>query len=78
MGVDANQFIADFPELNVHPTTSYNFTTRKRRTNMQLQFDKSGVIVEDVKDHILTNFEITQSFVETVRCKAPGTELLPC
>ena len=30
---------------------------------MQLQFEKAGLVVEDVKDHIITNMKMTQMTV---------------
>lgn len=56
VGIDANQFL-QMAHLNAYPLTDHNITTRKRRTDMQLQFEKSGIIVQDVKDHILTNLK---------------------
>ena len=66
MGIDANQFLTDLDQLNIYPKTNNNFTTRKRRTNMQLQFEKSEVVVQGVKDHIVTNLKFLESKVETV------------
>jgi hypothetical protein len=57
MGIDANHFL-ESKNLNIYPLTNNQITTRKRRTDMQLQFEKSGIIVQDVKDHILTNLRI--------------------
>lgn len=57
--------------------TNTQITTRKRRTDMQLQFEKSGIIVQDVKDHILTNLKINETCVETIEGKHIGNELLP-
>lgn len=38
VGIDANQLIKNMNEMNIFPLTEHHFTTRKRRTDMQLQF----------------------------------------
>ena len=77
IGMDANQFLAGIPSFSVFPLTDCNFTTRKKRTDMQLQFEKAGLVVEDVKDHLMTNLKLSNSKVETICEEDIGCELLP-
>lgn len=77
VGVDANQFIKKVQSFNVFPYLEEDITTRKRRTDMQLQFEKAGVVVEDVKDHLITNLKMMNMGVETVQCEHVNEEFLP-
>lgn len=77
VGIDANQFIKKIDSFNIFPLSEEEFTTRKRRTDMQLQFEKAGLIVEDVKDHLITNLKMIDMNVETINCEEINTEFLP-
>lgn len=77
IGVDANQSICSMENLNVFPASGNIFTTRKRRTDMQLQLEKAGIIIQDVRDYVMTNLKISEAVVETVGCEDIGDELLP-
>ena len=76
-GVDANHFLEDFPFLNVYPSDELDVTTRKKRTSMQLQFEKAEKLIEEAKDHIITNLSITDVKVETINCDTVINDLLP-
>ena len=69
MGIDANHFIR--PELiennvstttlkmHIYPSSEEEFTTKKKRSYLQAQLNKANLLVNEVKDHIITTFEIT-------------------
>lgn len=77
VGIDANQFLKSMDSFNVFPLSQHHFTTRKRRTDMQLQFSKAGIIAQDIRDHIITNLPFKESIVQTIKGKSIGNELLP-
>ena len=60
--MDANHFISE-PKLKGNfklvPYYREEVTTHKKRTFIQAQLNKADQTVKEVKDHILTNLEIT-------------------
>lgn len=63
-------------DANHNPEKAYNFnlypdnmapTTRKKRTHMQCQFNKSGKLIEETKDLIISNRLIKNWSIETIK-----------
>ena len=76
MGIDANHLLEQHSYFRIYPDSQLA-TTRKKRTSMQCQFDKAERLVEETKDHIVTNLTITSSRVETIRSWDASQNLLP-
>lgn len=44
---------------------------------MQLQFEKSEKLIEEAKDHLITNLIFEEIRVETIHCEETSNDLLP-
>ena len=76
VGTDANHKLSSNQLFKVYPDDNIP-TTRKKRTHLQCQFEKANKLVEESKDFIVTNIEISSSRVETIRMWESSNELLP-
>lgn len=54
VGADANHDLSKAYNFRVYPD-NHSATTRKKRTHMQCQFSKSGKLIEETKDVIISN-----------------------
>jgi regulation of enolase protein 1 (concanavalin A-like superfamily) len=81
VGIDANHHIQEFDlptrQVYVVPVRNSKTTTVKKRSFIQAQIDKAGLMVSDTKDHIITTCEITDYRIELVNGKQSRWELLP-
>ena len=75
VGIDANHFLGKREAYNIFPDTDKCITTSKQRTYLQLQYNKSNKLVQEVKDAILTNLKITKSSVSDVQGKEATNSL---
>jgi hypothetical protein len=55
VGIDANHYLGNRPPYHIFPSTDKCITTSKQRTYLQLQYNKSNKLVQEVKDAIITN-----------------------
>jgi hypothetical protein len=77
IGIDANHYLGGREPFNIFPDTDKCITTSKQRTYLQLQYNKSNKLVQEVKDAILTNLKITKSRITDVQGKEATSSLLP-
>ncbi len=61
VGADTNSFVntSNMESFYAYPTTKMDFTTRKKRTFMQAQFNKADAINEECKDQVFSTLKIT-------------------
>lgn len=80
IGVDANHFM-EVPQIkgsiNIVPTDKSHSTTIKKRTFIQAQLHKADIVVNEVKDHILTTLPIQKHRTSLVDGKDAEDTLLP-
>lgn len=55
VGIDSNHFLGPRAGLDIFPRSQDQATTCKKRSSMQCQFSKANQLVQEAKDHILTN-----------------------
>ena len=60
MGIDANHCLKPQGFWKIFPNTEDMLTTCKKRTSMQPQFSKANKLVQEVKDHIVANGNLTK------------------
>lgn len=77
VGMDANHFIKEHGKFTRFPISEKDVTTRKKRTFIQLQYNKSNKLVEEVKDLLVSNLEITKGKIETIEQTVVSSELIP-
>ena len=58
--MDANHFIKAHGKFHRFPESEKDVTTRKKRTYIQLQYNKSNKLIEEVKDLLVTNLSISK------------------
>jgi hypothetical protein len=63
VGIDANHYLGDRPPYHIFPSSDKYITTSKQRTYLQLQYNKSNKMVQEVKDAIITNLDILKSVI---------------
>lgn len=76
IGTDANHNLEDKNNFKVFPNNKA-VTTRKKRTDMQCQFGKAGKLIEETKDHIISNQPVLSWKIETIKSTEVCKELLP-
>lgn len=80
-GMDSNHFLRNF-KLNRHihkvPNTIHQSTSIKKRSFIQAQLHKADLLVNEVKDHIITTLPIESSWLEVIDGNDSKQELLPC
>lgn len=77
LGMDANHFIKQHGNFSRFPISEKDVTTRKKRTFIQMQYNKSNKLVEEVKDLLVSNLEITKGRIETIEQSVISSQLTP-
>lgn len=77
VGMDANQELSPQDFIIGFPLGKDLVTTRKKRTMMQMQYHKSDVLIQEAKDYILTNEQLRDGKVETIKESSALENLLP-
>ena len=60
VGIDANHFLSEQKGFDIVPRSPDVATSIKKRSFLQAQYKKSGLLVSEVKDHIITNQKIRE------------------
>ena len=68
VGADTNSFVTTegLDSFYAFPTTKVDFTTRKKRTFMQPQFNKADAINEECKDQVFSTMKIIEKKILTI------------
>lgn len=68
VGADTNSFVttAGLDSFYAYPSAKVDFTTRKKRTFMQPQFNKADAINEECKDQVFSTLKIIDKKIVTI------------
>lgn len=68
VGADTNSFVTNkgIQSFESFPNAKQNFTTRKKRTFLQPQFNKADAINEECKDQIFSTLKMVKRTIVTI------------
>lgn len=68
VGADTNSYVdnSDLKQFNIYPNSKDTFTTCKKRTHMQPQFNKADKVNEECKDQIISTLAAFRYNVMTI------------
>ena len=69
VGIDANHHIRDFDlsfKVNIAPLNPEESTSIKKRSYIQAQLHKADLLVDELKDHIITSLVIETYNIELI------------
>ena len=76
VGADTNSFVttAGLDSFYAFPSAKFDFTTRKKRTFMQPQFNKADAINEECKDQVFSTMKIVENRIVTIDSQEANRE----